>query len=45
MDLPKVRSVASDPEEPNGHRLVLLRMSKRCGPRIWLKSDYETNLL
>jgi hypothetical protein len=28
MDLPHVRSVASDPEHPSGDRLVLLRTSR-----------------
>ncbi|KXN88837.1 tRNA (guanine(37)-N1)-methyltransferase [Leucoagaricus sp. SymC.cos] len=28
MDLPKIRSVVSDPENPNGNRLILLRMSR-----------------
>lgn len=27
IDLPKVRSVSSDPENPDGDRLVLLRIS------------------
>ena len=29
MDLPKIRSVVSDPEQPDGDRLVLLRMSEK----------------
>lgn len=36
MNLPKVRSVSSDPENPNGDRLVLLRISHTGG------SFYET---
>ena len=29
MDLPKIRTVASDPSDPDGDRLVLLRMSDK----------------
>ena len=29
MDLPKIRSVVSDPAQPDGDRLVLLRMSEK----------------
>lgn len=29
MDIPKVRSVVSDPSQPDGDRLVLLRMSEK----------------
>ena len=29
MDLPKIRTVASDPSDPDGDRLVLLRMSEK----------------
>jgi len=31
MNLPKVRGVSSDPENPNGDRLVLLRISHTGG--------------
>lgn len=30
MDLPKIRTVVSDPSDPDGDRLVLLRMSAQC---------------
>ena len=29
MDLPKIRTVVSDPAQPDGDRLVLLRMSEK----------------
>ena len=29
MDLPKIRTVASDPFDPDGDRLVLLRISEK----------------
>jgi hypothetical protein len=34
MDLPNIRSVASDPENPGGDRLVLLRMSHAGGSQL-----------
>ena len=41
MDLPKIRTVVSDPSQPDGDRLVLLRMSEKCMahylyPKLWL---------
>ena len=29
MDLPKIRTVAPDPSDPDGDRLVLLRISEK----------------
>lgn len=36
MDLPKIRTVVHDPSQPDGDRLVLLRMANKCTSRLTL---------
>jgi len=44
MDLPKIRSVVSDPFQPDGDRLVLLRVSEKgMGPIIQYTPFKETD--